>query len=97
METLVASVLIVVVFMLSSMVLNNIFSNVINGKTRDIEVFITEQEYLYQNGLLKLPFQDDFKEWHVSIIKEDKQNQVFIEAIHTQTQKGINRILNSND
>ena len=49
METLVASVLIVVVFMISSMILNNLFSNTIKSNTRAIEAHINELQYLYIN------------------------------------------------
>mgnify|MGYP006939817004 CR=1 FL=1 len=91
METLVATVLIIVVFMIASMTLNNLFANSIKNSTGDIDAYLNELEYLYQNEKLVLPYYDTIGAWNISIVaSKDKQNStVLINAIHKNTNKTI--------
>ncbi len=93
METLVASVLIVVAFMLASMILNNLFSSNIKSNTRSIETHLNEMEYLYVNDKIVVPYNDVFGQWHISIekYKEKDKQIVIIEAIHTDSKHLISR------
>ncbi len=95
METLVASVLIVIVFMISSMILNNMFFNSIKNNTRAIKAHLNELEYLYINKKINTPYLDDFKNWEVSIksFKEDNQIKILFEATNTKTNKTLESIL----
>lgn len=97
METLVASVLIVVVFMISSMILNNLFSNVIKNDTRAIDGYLNELQYLYRHHKLTVPYQDDFNHWHVSIMshKEKEADRVVFEALNNNNKK-ITKIIHAN-
>ncbi|MEM9143558.1 MAG: hypothetical protein AAGA86_11265 [Bacteroidota bacterium] len=67
METLVATVLIVIIFMVSSMVLNNL----LKGKGHDRREALRERihvlEYQYKNGALVLPYWEDFGPWQITI------------------------------
>lgn len=97
METLVATVLIVVVFMISSMILNNLFSNSIKNNTRDIDAYLNELEYLYENEKIKIPYQDEFKDWLI-IIEKDRENQssILMEALNSNTNKSITKTIHEN-
>lgn len=98
METLIATVLIVVVFMMSSMILNNLFSNVIKNDTRDIDAYMNELQYLYQNGKLEVPFREDYKEWQISVIlfKENNIGHVQFESVHATAQKNLIKVAYAN-
>ena len=95
METLVATVLIVVVFMIASMILNNLFSNCIENNTRNINAHLNKLQYLYKNEKLILPYYDDYKAWEVTIELQNSKEQSTIqfEAIHTKTDKTINKTI----
>ncbi|WP_373518424.1 hypothetical protein [Pricia sp.] len=67
METLVATVLIVIVFMISSMLLNNLFSSSIKGRTHPVRERIHELRYRYGNGGLHLPYFDEMDGWEISV------------------------------
>lgn len=91
METLVATVLIVIIFMLASMILNNLFSTTINNNTQAIENHITELQYLQQHNQIELPHTETFKDWNISIesYQENKQSITEFEAINLKTNKTI--------
>lgn len=69
METLVATVLIVIIFMVSSMLLNNLFSNSIKGKAHPVQERIYELQYQYANKGLELPYFDELEGWEISVEK----------------------------
>ncbi len=91
METLVASVLIVIVFMLASMILNNIFSNTIKGNTKAIEAHLNELQYLQLHNQLQLPYSDTFQKWDITIERYLENENLFIEyhAIDKENKKTI--------
>ncbi|WP_299548464.1 hypothetical protein [Seonamhaeicola sp.] len=93
METLVASVLIVIVFMMAGMILNNIFSNTIKNDTGDIETYIAELEYLYKNEKLLLPFHDAFESWDITVkaVKNFNEDLLSFEAVNQRTNKTYSR------
>lgn len=72
METLVATVLIVVIFMISSMLLNNLLSNSIRAKAHPVQEKLYELKYTYQNGNLDLPYYDEMDGWEVSVREEQR-------------------------
>lgn len=93
METLVATVLIVVIFMMASMILNNLFSNSIKNDIGNIKTVLNELEYQYINKKIQLPYQTDFNKWQIMIDSYDANNQTIIEfeAIHTEAKKTITK------
>jgi len=91
METLVATVLIIVVFMLSSMILSNLFSSTINNNTQAIKNHLFELQYLQEHEKLQLPYSDTFQNWNVTISTFNEKNQIMteFEAVNTKTKKTI--------
>lgn len=97
METLVATVLVVVVFMMASLILNNTFSNYIKNNKHQLYNYLHELEYLYISEKIELPYDSDYKDWSISIIKEDKSSkEATISATQNKTDKQINYIINEN-
>lgn len=95
METLVATVLIIIIFMTSSLVLNNLFSNSVKFNTQKIENELNELEYAIQNKQIKLPYTTDYQNWGISVIEMQTQTlqTVIIEAKHKETEKLIKRTI----
>lgn len=91
METLVATVLIVLIFMLASMILNNLFSSTVNGNTQAIENHLNELQYLQLHKQLKLPYRDTFQNWDVSvdIYYVEGDSIIDFEAKHLKTAKTL--------
>ena len=91
METLVATVLIIVIFIVSSMILNNLFLNITNSNTRKMTSHLSELEYLYINDKLLLPYTDDVDNWTITVykIKSENQQKVILTAVNSVTKKSI--------
>ena len=91
METLVATVLIVVVFMLASLILNNVFSKTIKNNTNAIEAQLNELRYLQWHNQLEIPYYDDFGVWQISIEKltNNNLNTIEFEAVNDETNTTI--------
>ena len=93
METLVATVTIVLVFILSSMILNNLFSSTVNGSTQAIENHLNELQYLQLYKQIKLPFTDTFQNWDilVDMYYVEGDSIIEFEAKHLKTAKTITK------
>lgn len=93
-EVIVASVLIVIIFMIASLVLNNLVLNTFSKNTHPIETRLNELEYEIQNNLIKLPHQETFKDWDISIKKElsGRKVELIFLAIHREKGKEISRM-----
>ena len=91
METLVATVLIVVIFMMTSFILNGLFSSTMSNNTRHIEAHINQLNYLQQNKNLKLPYDELYGNWSISVLKRTENNNALIEfeAINIKTKKKL--------
>lgn len=96
METLVATVLIVIIFMLTSMILNNVFYNSVKNNTRDVEVYLKELQYLYKNKKLALPYHTYYNQWeiHIDLLKENRMEYMEVEA--TRDEKTITSTIRAN-
>lgn len=85
METLVATVLIVVIFMMASMILNNIFYNSIKNNTDGIEAYFDETRYFYFHDKISLPYYDEYQGWEISIeMIDNKKGVVEFEAVKSK-------------
>ncbi|WP_241485193.1 hypothetical protein [Psychroserpens damuponensis] len=91
METLISMVLVIVIFMVSSMILNNMFSNTIKNNTRLISSHLNELEYQFINDKLILPYHDEYNGWSVSVTKEKQENKDYVQfsALHPVTNKTV--------
>jgi ABC-type dipeptide/oligopeptide/nickel transport system permease component len=91
METLVATVLIVIVFMVASMVLNNLFANSIQLNDNEVRQELIRLQYQHENGLLQLPYYAELGDWTLEVSEVDWQSathKVF-EARHSSGSKEI--------
>ena len=74
-ETLVATVLIVVVFMASSMILNNLFANSITFNENEVRQELFRLQYRHQNDLLALPYFSEVGDWEIRVENEEWQGK----------------------
>ncbi|MEX0274331.1 MAG: hypothetical protein AB3N16_08140 [Flavobacteriaceae bacterium] len=92
METLVATVLIVLVFMVSSLILNNLFANSITFNENEVRQELLRLQYQYQNELLQVPYESEMGDWEISVSKEDRQGRT--QLSYLAVNKANNRELN---
>lgn len=91
METLVATVLIVIVFMIASMVLNSMVSGNMGQHTELAEERLHALEYQYKNQGIRLPYYEDYESWEISITQQQIGNSmlVLLEAENPMTKKTV--------
>ncbi len=96
METLVATVLIVVIFMVSSMVLNNMVAGKVKHNTEVAGERLNALEYQFKNNGLALPYYEDFGSWEIRVVKEKIENTfiVVLEAENPHTNKVVTNYIN---
>lgn len=70
METLVATSIIIIVFVVASLILNNTFRNLMTHDTFSVENRMEELHYLYKNKKLSLPYNEEFKKFEISLDRE---------------------------
>ncbi|MCF6296664.1 MAG: hypothetical protein L3J08_01550 [Flavobacteriaceae bacterium] len=94
-ETLVASVIIILIFTIASLTLNNIFKGVVKNDVSKIENHLTKLMYLQQNEKFDLPYQEDFKDWEIYFYRETKHEVPFliIEATNKTSKKNIQKLI----
>ncbi len=92
-ETLVATVLIVLMFSIASLTLNNIFGNAIKNNTDELDRHLYQLHYQYSHHLIQLPYFDTYNDWEISIEKTTSNQTGFVQfkAIHTKHQKTITK------
>ena len=98
METLVATVLIVIVFMIASMVLNTLFASSINQNDNQIRQELLQLQYKYEHELLQLPYSDELNQWNITVTQQDFNNrsEVLFLATQMQTNKEVTYKISNN-
>ncbi len=87
METLVATVLIVVIFMLSSMLLNSLFANTMVRDNKGIKQELLLLEYQLGHNRFPLPYESEWENWQISIWSEGERT--VLSAIEEGTKREI--------
>ncbi|WP_047415851.1 hypothetical protein [Cellulophaga sp. Hel_I_12] len=91
METMVATVLIVVVFMMASLLLNTIFTTYINGNTQPITEKLQELEYEYYKEKIIIPYSEEWNDWEIqmSSVSPKQVGSVKLEATNNKSKKTV--------
>ncbi len=74
-ETLIATVLIVVIFIIASLTINNILLNDFNRNTLSVENRLYELEYSLEHNKIELPYTEKYEDWDI-IIERNNQYQL---------------------
>lgn len=91
-ETLVASVLIIIVFLIASMSLNNVFKGMVKTNDHAFQHKIKELTYFTLNETLSLPFYEENASWEISI--DNKENKLVLSALNRRNAETTEIILN---
>lgn len=91
METLVATVLIIVVFMMASMTLNALFVTTIENNHGHVRQELLFLQYKYDHGKLPLPHYDEKEPWDIKVEERTWQGKekVIFSAVNTTNDKEI--------
>lgn len=91
METLVATVLIIVIFMMASLILNTMFSSTLQRNTSAISERLQRLEYEYKNGIIEIPYYETWDAWEIEILGEHSSTIEFMvmQASNKKTDKII--------
>lgn len=90
-ETLTASVIIVIVFMVASLSFNNVFLNTIRSNSVALNSRLDEIKYLAENENLALPFYEEEQYWIIT--GEKKQKGVYFEISNLRNNRNFELIV----
>ncbi|MCK8522546.1 hypothetical protein M0D21_13260 [Aquimarina sp. D1M17] len=86
-ETLTASVLIIIVFMIASLSFNNIFNTHVKRDQKAIENRVKELEYRVIHQKIVLPYSEDFAGWDVFITAQKEGARITYSKDEKEHQK----------
>ncbi|MCH2218694.1 MAG: hypothetical protein MK076_11620 [Flavobacteriales bacterium] len=89
-ETLIATVLIMIVFGMGIATLGNVLEQTVKNNARFIDNELNRLEYLYQNNLLQVPDVIEIKDWQITIDKESRNN--LTQVVFTATKKDNSKV-----
>jgi hypothetical protein len=90
-ETLTASVIIVVIFMIASFSFNNVFLNTIKSDDEQLTNRIQEIKYFTRYESIKFPFYEEREYWIISA--EQKPDAVYFEVQNLRNKKEMDFII----
>ncbi|MBC6999636.1 hypothetical protein [Cytophaga sp. FL35] len=91
METLVATILIVIIFMVSSLLMNNLLFTSINSRNDGIKENLRVLKYQFSHGEIELPFYEKRGLWEVSVEKrmENGISVIYLKATNNDRNKSF--------
>lgn len=90
-ETMVASVIIVIVFLIASLSVNNIFRGTINSDDSALRNRVQELTYFVQYEKINLPFYEDTPLWDIAI--ENREAGKVMEVMNKKNGKEVRIII----
>ena len=88
-ETLIASVIIITVFMIASISFINIFSNELRAKDDRLQSRIREIKYYAKYDQLNYPFYEERKYWIISGVNNISEVEFLVKNKRTNSEKKI--------
>lgn len=87
-EALTATVLIVIIFLVASLIINNLLLNTYSTKTQGIDNRIGELEYQIINIKITLPYSEEADGWKVEAKKVNHENATWVVLTATSNKTG---------
>ncbi|RSC92205.1 hypothetical protein [Tenacibaculum singaporense] len=78
-EVIIATIVIVLIFGIAIATLNNIMQNTLRKNTKAANSKLNELVYQYKNQLIKLPYNNNERDWLIHISKQTDSNLSEIE------------------
>lgn len=79
-EAVVASVILVIVFTIASLTLNNSFKSVISTNDSQMQYRVDELSYLLKNDAIQLPFYEETNLWDIEVFQA--KDSIHLDALH---------------
>ncbi|MEN1784412.1 MAG: hypothetical protein AAGF77_04655 [Bacteroidota bacterium] len=96
METMVATVLIVVIFSVASLIMNSLTVAQSNANTNPVAQHLSKLRYAYKNQQITIPYVEDWKDWEISVSKvAETGTWIRFNATHQDSKKTVTSYLNS--
>ncbi len=93
-ETVIATLLIVMVFMIAGMIINNHLENIQKTTTETAEAKVNELTYLLLHQKIALPYQESYKDWQIEISDKSAEGKVIFTLQKEKKKIAIERIIN---
>ena len=77
-ETLIATVVIMIVFGIAMLTTSNVLENTVKSSTNEIDSELNKLVYLYQHNKLIIPDAKDFNQWNIRMKKEKEGTLSYI-------------------
>ena len=92
-ETMVATVLIVIIFMIASLLMNNLIRSQMQGEDRLVQETLYELEYKSINQVMEYPYYNTVGEWEIVLQQsgEGDQLRIFATARHSENETEIKK------
>lgn len=90
-ETLIASAIIMIVFLIASLSLNNVFKGVVKNNDAQFQNRIKELTYFTKNNKVALPFYEETEQWDIVI--ETQEGVITMEALHKPSNSKKEKII----
>tara|TARA_R110002072_G_scaffold7503_2_gene40927 strand:+ start:724722 stop:725048 length:327 start_codon:yes stop_codon:yes gene_type:complete len=84
-EIIVASAIILIVFGISSISVNNIFASTVIGNDHQMQNRIRELSYLQLHNKIVIPYYEENQQWEIYI--EEQNGKIVLEANHFVSKK----------
>tara|TARA_B100001167_G_C16764731_1_gene303480 strand:- start:484 stop:810 length:327 start_codon:yes stop_codon:yes gene_type:complete len=92
-ETLVASVIVMIVFIIASLSVNNVFGTMVQSDDFKLQNRIRELQYLAKHNQLDIPFYETTTRWDIAI--EHEGNLLVINTVHLPSENTKKTILSN--
>ena len=99
METMVATVLIVVIFMVSSLVMNSLMASQVEANLSPIKEHVAQLEYRYLSQQLTLPYYEEWQGWEITVTSKEgiSASYIAIQAVDQTSTKKVQSVIMRND
>jgi len=87
-EALVATLLVVIIFVTASLVLNNLLLNTFSKNTHSVETRMNEIEYEVRNGHIRIPYEETFDRWTITVKTEQAKSVKILAIIASDNNNG---------
>ena len=90
-EALVATVLIIIIFIVASLILNSLLFTSFSRNTHAVQTRISELEYAVRYDNIKLPYKEEFGNWDITLEKEQINDQQWLisNAVNKENKKEV--------
>ncbi len=92
-ETLIASLIIIIVFAITSLTLNNVFKTTIKKDTTLVQYRLNKLSYLLQKNKISIPYNEEYEGWEISIKNSNSDTDNSSNLIAKKELKQINKTI----